>query len=67
MKPQRCLVSLADHNAGIELGDCWRACVATILRLPAREVPNFVDLAKDEFLERTRDWLADRGWALRSK
>lgn len=61
MKPQRCIAK------GQEQGDCWRACVATILNLPATEVPNFVDLGGEDWKawpKLTREWLAERGLAL---
>jgi len=64
MKPQKCLVSLSDHMSGVEEGDCWRACVATIIETPSHDVPNFVNIAGDDFLESTRQWLVERGWAI---
>lgn len=62
MTPQRCIVPLG----GREEGDCWRACVASILDLPIRDVPNFSDMAPtyDEMIEKTRTWLAARGLTL---
>lgn len=34
------------------LGDCWRACIASMLELPAEEVPHFVN-------DNPRDWWTD--------
>ena len=44
-------------------GDCQRACIASILELPAWAVPHFVEDGdpNDEMLGRVRGWLADRG------
>jgi hypothetical protein len=64
MKPQRCIVPLSDHTSGVEQGDCWRACIASIIELPPNDVPNFVDIADDDFLQATRQWLVPRGWAI---
>lgn len=58
MKPQRCIVRRGEH------GDCWRACIATILNMPSAEVPNFAAQVGDEMWRATRDWLDERGLAL---
>lgn len=44
-------------------GDCLRACVASLLDLPALQVPHFVrDGCEPEVTyQRVREWLADRG------
>lgn len=46
-----------------EFGDCFRACVATLLDLPALEVPHFCRRPDPavQWLKRTQDWLARRG------
>jgi hypothetical protein len=31
------------HNLPHTMGDCFRACVASILELPYEEVPHFMD------------------------
>lgn len=46
------------------VGDCWRACIATILGLASEDVPHFVQDSEDLWLEATVDWLAERGFAL---
>lgn len=45
MKPVDQVV-MHDEERG-ERGDCFRACVASILELPSDEVPHFVQLAED--------------------
>lgn len=46
-------------------GDCWRACIASILELEINEVPNFVGQFHDnpEFnhYELCHKWLSERG------
>jgi hypothetical protein len=37
-------------------GDCYRACVASILELPIDDVPNFVE-SGDKWIEATEDFL----------
>lgn len=51
-----------------QFGDCYRACIATILDLPSEEVPNFGHLAGgsadgdgDKATDLARAWLAERG------
>jgi hypothetical protein len=62
MTPQRCIVP----QHGEESGDCWRACIASILNLSARDVPNFVDLAermkaRNRAEDCAREWLSSYG------
>lgn len=58
-----------------EFGDCFRACIASILDLPAADVPNFAHLggygggvasveAYHETYRLARRWLAGRGLGL---
>lgn len=42
-------------------GDCFRACLASILEVPLDEVPR---PSGDDWVERYDDWLAPRGLAL---
>lgn len=65
MKPQE-MEFLHDPENGV-LGDCLRACVASVLELDRAEVPHFVALgvgdAEDEGMEwweEMRSWLAER-------
>jgi hypothetical protein len=60
MKLVRCIA-----GAG-EFGDCYRACIASILEMPPEQVPHFGALSTDseEMKVQLRAWLADRGLAL---
>lgn len=57
---QRILAERADgHNAAGISGDCFRACVATILARPYDEVPHFVLYVS--WWSYARQWARDRG------
>lgn len=43
-------------------GDCFRACVASILELPIEDVPDFCASPRD-WEERLHGWLSERGLA----
>jgi hypothetical protein len=63
MTPQPC-ISHAEEE-----GDCWRACIASVLNMPIGDVPNFCDVVKHdpdhmELYRETRRWLAERGLGL---
>jgi hypothetical protein len=45
-----------------EVGNCWSACIASLLEIPVEEVPTFAAL--DDWFEETRDWLFSRGWEI---
>lgn len=45
---------------GMPLGDCHRACIASILELEITDVPNFNEAGEDWFMAMT-DWLEGRG------
>jgi hypothetical protein len=57
------MTQLHDEEKGI-MGDCWRCCIASILELPAGEVPHFVELYGNRYLTKTRKWLEERGFWL---
>lgn len=70
MRPQRCITAMPH-------GDCWRACIATIIGAPIESVPNFMHLPEaqgsfdrggrpiaDAGLRLTREWLAPHGFSL---
>lgn len=46
------------------LGDCWRACIASVLDLPRDEVPHFIEQARHEgdWVQNTLSFL--RGYGL---
>ena len=48
-----------DHENG-KYGDCFRACIASILELPYDEVPHFV--MEEDWLAKTSKWMHDRGY-----
>lgn len=59
MTPEICLVK---HNPPDTYGDCVRACVASVLEMPAADVPHFYSDGDGEAaFDRMRVWLADRG------
>jgi hypothetical protein len=46
-------------------GDCFKACVASVLERPLAEVPHFVDLQEDVgyyWLDLTNGWLRNQGY-----
>lgn len=43
-------------------GNCWTACIASILELPIEEVPDFID--EKDFYGSTIKWLGKRGLTL---
>lgn len=45
-----------------EPGNCWAACIASIVGVPIKGVPNFV--ASTHWFQDTQVWLNDRGWGL---
>ncbi len=42
-------------------GDCYRACVASILEIPVEEVPHFAELYQDNMYNEAEKWFASRG------
>ncbi len=50
-----------DHH-----GNCYAACIASLLDLPLDKVPNFIDLAGQDgnMTSIAAKWLEERGWAL---
>ena len=47
-----------DPDNGV-YGDCYRACLGSILEIDPRDMPNFCEKPEDEYLEFTRNWLAE--------
>jgi hypothetical protein len=41
-------------------GNCWAACIASIMELDIDEVPNFA--AYEDWWQRSIAWVVDRGW-----
>lgn len=42
------------------VGDCWRACIASVIGCPITEVPHFVRDHGTEWFEATNAWLTER-------
>ena len=53
---------------GTGQGNCFSACIASILEIAVADVPNFCHQDADHdgstWLERTAAWLQERGWGL---
>lgn len=45
-----------------EIGDCWRACIATILARSVESVPHFALLGVQHFIPTTLAWLEAEGF-----
>ena len=45
-----------------KLGDCFRACLASLFHLETTEVPHFVELPTGEWWDATVAWVQERGW-----
>lgn len=60
MTPVTCAVT---HAPPSSYGDCLRACIATIMDLPAEDVPHFADKGASaaEALAHARQWLGEQG------
>ena len=54
-------------NDGVDVGDCWRCCIAAVIGLPADQVPHFLkeSRAKGSSMDpETQLWLNARGLIL---
>lgn len=40
-------------------GDCWRACIASLLEVESADVPHFLELDSERMMENTQEWLRD--------
>ncbi len=52
------------HNPPESTGDCFRACLATVLEMPLADVPHFAELfpAPKDFWLQVDGWLRTRGY-----
>ena len=55
MKPVRQTAFGGDH------GNCWSACIASVLEIPIEDVPNFCVEQRARWWDATNDWLRARG------
>jgi len=46
-----------------KVGDCFRACVASLLELPPETVPHFAELRRDLWFAEFTKWLEDLGYS----
>lgn len=62
MKPVHCRIAHEPENG--KYGDCVRACIASLLELPAEDVPHFYedDPGGDVANERIKTFLATKGF-----
>jgi hypothetical protein len=63
VKPYDQLVLKSDTT----IGDCWRACIASILEVPPEEIPHFMEIdmrGGDSFYITSEAWLNERGLTL---
>lgn len=62
MKPVNQLILHDPDNE--QYGDCFRAVIASLMEMPAEQVPHFIDgPAPVEWISKTNQWLASRGMA----
>lgn len=45
-------------------GDCYRTCVAVILGVPAKDVPNFCEGGDNNGIDEAREWLRPQGMGI---
>jgi hypothetical protein len=62
------VIPVFQDNFEVGQGNCFAACIASILELPLDAVPNFcmdhLDADGSTWLERTCAWLKERGWGV---
>ncbi len=51
---------------GDKRGNCYAACIASLLEIPLDGVPNFCFEAKSEsrWMNEVQDWLKEQGWGI---
>ena len=56
---------IADDDDAGTVGDCYRACIASLLDLPTQRVPHFMAMPLDEVWAAVDAWLAaDRAYQM---
>lgn len=61
--------SILYHEGSKIRGDCYRACIASILELPLEEVPHFMQIdvdTKEYYLGHVQNWLLEKGMFMMS-
>lgn len=49
---------------GVDEGNCFSACLASILEIPIEQIPNFCVEYPSDWLNKTNEWLAGLGLVL---
>lgn len=55
------------NEDGVTRGNCWQACLASLLDLPLDDVPHFVDIDEqggEDWWHSTVTWLWEKGFAM---
>ena len=52
------------NDITFETGDCFGACVASILELPRESIPNFHTSSPRDFDKNVAEWCKDQGFVL---
>jgi len=47
----------------LQIGDCWRCCIAAVLQVPAEKVPHFLRDGRSIIAD-TQRWLNQRGYVI---
>src|SRR5579875_1399637 len=55
-----CMIPIRQTRTG-EIGNCFAACLASILEIPLQVVPEFPTGSDEQFFEAAQKWLATKG------
>ncbi|MGE4399373.1 MAG: hypothetical protein AB7D29_07620 [Campylobacterales bacterium] len=55
------MIPVRQTKFGVPHGNCFSACVASMLEMDISEVPDFVPQYGDQWLEHFREWLVPKG------
>lgn len=56
------MIPVDQTKFGLPDGDCFAACVASLLEMPLSEIPNFNKPTEDAWWFRFGEWMRVRGW-----
>lgn len=62
MKPV--MQKILHDPANGKMGDCFRACVCSLLEISDENVPNFGEYSSDEWWKRFTGWATSKGYAV---